>query len=390
MFDFTQLMIVAGLLFGLFAGDVVFFGDTLRVQIAVPESVSNGGFTEATAEEVFTAEAARIVRVRSLMPPPALRVTATPSVLTALAKPLSLDGVAAALQTQFGVDHLMVSGAMLAEAKLGTVSAETAVRPLTPGVKLDLVLVVTQPGETPAQLVLEQEDGDATALIRRGAAWAMEQVAPYPVVLTYALDGLQGDPDAIKHAKDAAYRLLSRPWAPDKASQIALTHDLLALIAMWNGDLSEANRQFIAAQSLPDVIPAAHSIIALNRCFLAIAMKQPSQATMLLQSARSVAARLTVPKFEYHLSLLGALVAWSNGDAITAERMLRQLAAGDPNDITVNHYLVMLLQARGAMPEAMQMQMSAQRRHKPDEGLQAIAVDLLWTDPVKGGISRRS
>jgi len=242
MFDITQLFIITSLVLGLLVGNAALNGDALRVQIAIPSDVSSAGFTEATAEEIFTAEAARIIRAPSIIPVPTLQVNSTPSIATALAKPLNLDGVAAALQSQFGINHLMVAGAVLAETDIDKVPAASAVRPLTPGVKLDLVLVVTQQHETPAQIVLEQQDGDATTLLRRGASWAMEQVSPYHVILTDALDGVHGDADGFARAQTAAQRMLAKPWDPEKASEIALVHNLLALIAMHTGDLAEADR----------------------------------------------------------------------------------------------------------------------------------------------------
>src|SRR6266542_4423644 len=142
MIDFTSLFIIAGVLFGLLAGDAVMYGDTLRVQIAVAQNVSNAGFTEASAESVFMAEAARLVRGDSVIPAPTLRVNADPSVITALAKPLNLDSVVAALQNQLGIDHLLVSGAVLAEPTSTKATAIQPVRPLTSGPKLDMVMVV--------------------------------------------------------------------------------------------------------------------------------------------------------------------------------------------------------------------------------------------------------
>src|SRR5579883_694628 len=108
MFDFTSLFLWGALFLGVVAGDAALFGDTLRVQIAVPQVVSNAGFTETSAESVFAAEAARMLRGSSVIPAPTLRVQSSPSVLAALAKPLNLDSVVTAVQSQAGIDNLTV------------------------------------------------------------------------------------------------------------------------------------------------------------------------------------------------------------------------------------------------------------------------------------------
>src|SRR6476620_6663829 len=104
MIDLPSLFIAFGLLFGFVAGDAALYGDTLRVQIAVPQNVSNAGFNEASAEAVFMAEAARVVRGESIIPVPPIRVHSNTSVVTALAKPLNLDAAVMALQSKLGID----------------------------------------------------------------------------------------------------------------------------------------------------------------------------------------------------------------------------------------------------------------------------------------------
>src|SRR5581483_4677283 len=111
------------------------------------------------------------------------------------------------------------------------------VRPLTAGPKLDFVVVVVQPRQVPVQIVLEQPDGDATTLVRRGADWAMEQVSPYRVVLAHFLAGAQGDTAALKEAKASAERFLARPWDPARGSERAMTHNVLALLALLDNDI---------------------------------------------------------------------------------------------------------------------------------------------------------
>ena len=347
MIDFTSLFIIAGIVFGLLAGDAAIYGDTLRVQIAVAESLRNAGFTEASAESVFMAEAARIVRGESIIPAPSLRVNSNPSVVTALAKPLNLDTVVAAIQGQLGIDHLQVSGAILAETGNGKMASTEPVRPLTSGVKLDMVVVVVQPRQTPVQTVLEQPDGDATALVKRGAGWAMEQVSPFRVVLAHFLAGIQGDQEELRLAATAAKRFLDKPWEPSRSSERALTRNVMALLAMLENKIADAGDELDKADVIPGVLPQARAEIALNHSFLAVVQKRPAEAAGLLELSRAQSEQVDLPGFASHLDLQEGLIAWSAGNIEEAEGKFREVIATLPNSETAHHYLARLLRAKG-------------------------------------------
>ncbi len=389
MIDLPSLFVLAGILFGLVAGDAALYGDTLRVQIAVPQTVSNAGFNDASAEAVFMAEAARVVRGASIIPSPALRVNANPTVIAALAKPLSLDAVVAAMQNQLGIDHLMVSGALLAETTSNKTTPTDAVRPLTAGTKLDLVLVVVQPHQIPVQTVLEQPDGDATTLIKRGADWAMEQVSPYRVVLAHFLAGVQGDAASLKLATEAAGRFLSRPWDPARGSERAMTHNVLALLALLDNNIAHADAELALAETIPGVLPQARAELALNRSFVAVTQKRPADAAALLTASRQQASQLDLPGFAAHLDVQEALIAWSSGNMAAAEAKLRQVIAATPNSETAHHYLALALRAKGDAQGAAAEEKAVLVSHRFEDDAQGLAVVLFWTDPANGGITRR-
>jgi len=390
MIDFTSLFIIAGLLFGLLAGDAAIFGDTLTVRIAVADNIGKAGFTESTAEQVFTAEAARIVRGESIIPAPTLRVGSNPTVITALAKPLNLDSVVAALQGQLGIDHLAVGGAIVAEPGGEKPSADKAQYPLTLGTRLDMVIVVVQPNRPPTQTVFVEDDGDPVTLVKRAAGWAMEQVSPYRVVLAHALDGAHGDPHGLTAAKNAAQRFLAKPFEPDKASELALTHNVLALIALHDNDLKEAQAQLADVGLIPGVLPQARAEVALNQAFVAVADKRPGEAAALLRKAREASQTLDLPNFVYHLDVLEGVVAWGNGDAAGAETSFRAAAAMAPDNEAAHHYLAMLLAARGDAQGAAAEQQKSDRVRPFQARQQGLAVTLFWTDPLKGGVTWRS
>jgi hypothetical protein len=389
MIDFTSLFIIAGIVFGLLAGDAAIYGDTLRVQIAVAESLRNAGFTEASAESVFMAEAARIVRGESIIPAPSLRVNSSPSVVTALAKPLNLDTVVAAIQNQLGIDHLQVSGAVLAEAGTGKMASADPVRALTSGVKLDMIVVVVQPRQTPVQTVLEQPDGDATALVKRGAGWAMEQVSPFRVVLAHFLAGIQGDQEELHLATIAATRFLDKPWEPSRSSERALTRNVLALLAMLDNKIADAGDELDKAEAVPDVLPQARAEIALNHSFLAVIQRRPDEAARLLNVSREQSEQVDLPGFASHLELQEGLIAWSAGNVADAEEKFREVIAALPNSETAHHYLARLLRAKGDAAGAAAEEQAERISHRFDTKGQDLAVVLFWADPVKGGVTRR-
>ena len=387
MIDFTSLFIIAGVLFGLVVGDAALYGDTLRVQIDVAQSINNAGFTETAAEQVFLAQAAQIVRGESIIPAPPIRVATSPSVVAALAKPLNLDAVVTAMQNQLGIDHLAVSGAILMESGAGNVAIEPGAHPLTT-TRLDMPIVVIRPKQTPVHTVLVEADGDPVNLVRRAADWAMEQVAPYRVVLSHFLAGMSGDTQALARATEAASRLLNRPWDPATASERAMTRHVLALMSMNDGNLAAADAQFAIADRSPGVAPQVRSQLCLDHAFLAVAMKQPRHAADLLRQSREAAVALTLPGFADNLDLLEGLIAWSGGDTATAEARFRRVIAASPSSDTAHHYLALLLAARGDAEGAAAERAAAALNQPFDVEQQGLAVVLFWTDPINGGVTR--
>ena len=388
MIDFTSLFIVAGILFGLVVGDAAIYGDTLRVQIEVAPNINNAGFTETAAEQVFLARAAQIVNGDSIIPAPPVRVATAPTVVAALAKPLDLDAVVMAMQNQLGIDHLAVSGAILMESGPDRTVTGKGAHPLTTA-RLDMPVVVLRPHQTPVHTVLVEDDGDPVNLVKKAAAWAMEQVSPYRVVLSYYLAGVSGDPRGLAAASDAANRFLSRPWDPANASELAMTRHILALMAMSDGNFGEADAQFELAGLTPAVAPQVRSQLDLDHAFLAVAKKRPERAAELLHRSRETARTLNLPGFANTLDLMEGLVAWSAGDTSKAEAMFRHVIASSPVNDSAHHYLAALLQARGDKAGAAAEEQAATLSHPFDVKQEGLAVVVFWTDPVNGGVTTR-
>ena len=371
--DITTIALLAGMVVSIIAGEAALYGDTLTLHINVTPKITQAGFDAATAEQIFIAESARIVRGKSIIPTPTLRVSSRPTVMSALAAPLKLDTVVGALQDQFGYDRLVVNAAVLS----GT------------GEALRMLIVVEQPHETPEQIQLTQPDGDPATLVRRGANVTMSRVSPYRVAQADYIRGLDDDPAALKEARDTATQYLARPWDPARASERAMLYNLLAMLALLDGKVPEADSQLTQIDPIPGVLPEARGVVALNRAFLAVAEKRSVDALPLFQAGEKLAASINLPNFGARVTMLNGLVAWSTGDTVQAEKFLRLAIAALPGDEGPHVYLAQLLAAKGDTAGAAAEQKTASASHPFDVEIPVFAQSIFWVDPVNGGIKRR-
>jgi hypothetical protein len=116
MIDLTSLFLMAGIFLAAVVGDAALFGDRVQVHISVPTKVSDNGFTEAAAEQVFAAQVAEMGRAISIVETPSVQISTRPTILAALAKPLNLENVVVAIQSQAGADVVTVHGVIMAGA----------------------------------------------------------------------------------------------------------------------------------------------------------------------------------------------------------------------------------------------------------------------------------
>ncbi len=375
MIDFTTLTLIAMALLGLVAGNAALYGDTLSLHISVPAKLVEVGFTEAAAENTFLGEAGRITHVISALPTPELRLSSQPTILAALAKPLGLESVAGSLATGPGVSRLSVNGAIL-------------IHPGTP--QLDLVMTVTEPGEAPTDIRLTQDDGDAVTLVRRGADMALEEISTYRVALANYAKGVHGDAAALAQCRDTVNRDLARAWDPNQASERAMEHNLLALLAVLDGNLATAEQELAKAANVRAAAPPARAVINLNSAFVAVALKHPTQARAFYQQAEQTTATLTVPEIAPRIMVVHALTLWANRDLPAAEQLLRQVVAMRPDDEGAHTYLGRLLAAKGDAAGAAAEQAAATTSHYYDPHIMDLVQSVVWVDPVNGGVRRRS
>lgn len=372
-FDISTLVLFAGMLASLVAGEAALYGDTLTLRINVSPQVAATGYDAEIAEKIFIAESAWVVRGESIIPTPILRVSSSPTVLSALAAPLRLETVVGALQDQFGYDRLVVNGAVVS----------------APDNALRMVLVVEQPNQTPEQIQLTQADGDLPALVRRGAGATMSRVSPYRAAQANYIKGLRDDPAALADAKGTATRYLARPWERGRASELAMLHNLLAMVALLEGDIQQAENHLKLVDPIPGVMPQARGVVALNRAFLAVAGKRPDEAQALFETGSKLAAGITLPDFDARITTLNGLLAWSGGDLVEAERLLRAASAESAVSVEPHFYLAQLLAAKGDEAGAATERGAAAAGDPFDVQIPVFAQSIFWLDPVNGGISRR-
>ena len=374
MLDLTSLLVLAGLFLGLVVGDAALFGDPVQVQISVPAKLAETGFNEAAAEQMFAAQVADMGRAVSIVQTPSVQVSTRPSILAALAKPLSLDNVVVAIQSQAGVDVVTVRGVILTDPA---------------SKRLDMMTVVSMPREVPVQIKISQADGDATALVHQSAEKAMEWVSPYRLALTQFARGLKADPAAMQRAKQIATIAVSRPWVPSRASEQVMLHNLLMIVALLEGADAEVHAQLDLIAAISGAATSAYGVVELNRSFLALAAGKATEAEQHYMAGRSMTAEVHLPTWIARVDTLGALVAWSHGNVARAEAMLRTAIADAPDDEAPHVYLARLLEAKGDTVAASAERATGAKVRRFDAEIPAQAQSLFWVDPVHGGLQPR-
>lgn len=323
--DLTTLLTVASLFFGLVVGNAALFGDSLFVTLSVPKSVETTGITQAVAEKMFAVSVASYSRAPSLLPTPAVQTGSAISLPMAMAKPLNLQDVVYSVQATVRDDAVNVAGAIVEDGK-------------SPG--LLLYMVVNDPPDVPYTKMFRQPDGNARALIQVAARWATEIIAPFRVANTDFSDALAGDSQALARSKAAALTGLTQPWDPTMtgATEIVLLRNLLAIIAMIDGDRTDATKHFTLAAAVPGGEPAGYGLLLLNQAFFAIADKRPEEARRLFQDGEKAVQSVVSPGFHGRIMVLKGLVAWANGDKTEAEQLFRHAVAKAYDDDEAHRY----------------------------------------------------
>ena len=332
--DLTTLLTVAGLFLSVVVGNAAVFGDSLFASIAVPKALETTGFDRPTAERVFAAEVAWYTRLPSILPTPNVTTSSAPSIAMALARPIQLQDLVFAVQTQLRNDVVSVSGAILSDGH---------------DKGLSMLVVVSNPPDAPTSLELQQPDGDARALVRRAARETMIIIAPYRVALSDLAGVLTGQKDAIATARETATRGLSQPWdaTVQGATEIVLLHNLLAVLAIERRDSAVARRHFELALTTPAASMSSYALVWMNKAFLALTERKAAEAAHAFNKGSDLFSSHLRQTLHGRLQVLEALIAWQHGDEARAEALFVEALTRDTSEIEPHFYLSKMLAARG-------------------------------------------
>lgn len=369
--DLTTLLTVAGLFLSVVAGNAAIFGESLFASIAVPKSLETAGFDQATAERLFAAEMASFTRVPAILPTPNVTTSTTPSFTMALAKPLQLQDVVRAIQSQIRQDVASANGAVVHDAS---------------GKGLAMVMIVHMPPDPPVTLTISQPDGDVRVLLTRAARETMETIAPYRVALSDLAGNLSGDRSAFAKARATAERGLTQPWDPSVqgATEAVLLRNLLAVLATERRDGSDVRRHLATAHATPGAAQSAYAMLWLNEAFFALSERRTADAQRLYDKGMEVLGRRVSHVLYGRALVLEALIAWQAGDVARAEALLRESLTDGSEEVEPWFYLSRIALERGDKATAESLQIRARIASRFDQHYASLAHTILPID-VKTG-----
>lgn len=375
--DLTTLLTVAGLFLSVVVGNAAVFGDSLFASIAVPKALETTGFDRPTAERVFAAEVAWYTRLPSILPTPNVTTSSAPSIAMALARPIQLQDLVFAVQTQLRNDVVSVSGAILSDGH---------------DKGLSMLVVVSNPPDAPTSLELQQPDGDARALVRRAARETMITIAPYRVALSDLAGVLTGQKDAIATARETATRGLSQPWdaTVQGATEIVLLHNLLAVLAIERRDSAVARRHFELALTTPAASMSSYALVWMNKAFLALTERKAAEAAHAFNKGSDLFSSHLRQTLHGRLQVLEALIAWQHGDEARAEALFVEALTRDTSEIEPHFYLSKMLAARGDALGAAKQMAAAQIAARFDQHYASLAHTILAIDVTTGNLDIRA
>jgi tetratricopeptide (TPR) repeat protein len=300
-----------------------------------------------------------------------------------------------AAQSGFGIDNMNVVGAITQTDGKPSPAKDAAAgaKPESGGSSqpgLEMVLVVSQAAKGVEQTRIRQDENiDPVALVEQSAFWTMERIAPYRVVFAEFLNATRGNSGDMARARQTALRVLGRNWEVEQSSERALVYNALALMALYEQDLAQAEIQLRLADMVPGVLPAVRSALALNHALVATAQKRPSEAKEWFDTAMKSASSINLLDFDANLRVIEALVRWGNGDIAGAEASLRTALTASPESETAHFYLAQILDLKGDRTGSARELSAAQASRRFDPKQQALVTALYWVDPVKGEVRLR-
>ena len=334
--ELATIGFLSAIVFGLIAGDAVISANTMAVGIGLPPAVQQSGLTRQSAEEIFITELSRIAAIPSGVPVPVPRISSRRTVIGALAEPLKLTEVTAALQDLFGLEPIRVSATVIQR-----------------GDGLVMETIVAQEGQPLQRLSFERADGDAVALIRHAAVSTFAEIAPFRVTLARLRDALQDPTIDVAPVRAQAERLLRRDWGAHSDIERSALHSLVSVLALLHRDVPGAMAEIQRADAIEGALPTARSFYALNASFVGLLQGDLRLAERELTRAAHIPMRQIIPVFPAYIEVQRGLIAWADGKADVADAAFARALEVDPRNQVALIYRYWLARARdGAPPNA--------------------------------------
>jgi hypothetical protein len=160
------------------------------------------------------------------------------------------------------------------------------------------------------------------------------------------------------------------------------------MLSLLDGQVPAAENHLALVDPIPDVLPPARAVVALNRAFLAVADKQPVQALAFLKAGEKLAVGNNAPWFNPKIIVLEGLAAWSVDDIVQAEKLFRTAIVARPTSEVPHIYLAQMLAAKTDATGAQAERDTAAAFHLFDQEAPVFAQSIVWVDPINGGIKR--
>ncbi len=332
--ELATIGFLSAIVFGLIAGDAVISANTMAVGIALPPTVQQSGLTRQSAEEIFITELSRIAAIPSGVPVPVPRVSSRRTVIGALAEPLKLTEVTAALQDLFGLEPIRVSATVIQR-----------------GDGLVMETIVAQEGRPLQRLSFTRDDSDAVALIRYAAVSTFAEIAPFRVTLAQLRDVLQDPAIAVAPIRAHAERLLRRDWGQDSDVERSALHSLVSVLALLDGDVAAARAEIVRADAIEGALATARSFYALNASFVGVLQGDLRLAERELTRASQIPMRQILPTFPAYIEVQRGVIHWADGKIDLADEAFARALTVDPRNLPAlvyRHWISLIRQGAAA------------------------------------------
>jgi tetratricopeptide (TPR) repeat protein len=366
--DLISIAAGLGMMFGLLTADAVVSAETVAVQISVPASVAQTGYSEDVVEQIFTHEFEAMNQTRSLLRPPVMRPARQPTIVGVIATSLRLDNFTAALQDLLGLERMRIAGAVVAGA---------------PGEGQRLLINSSSAYSGPFSLDLS-ERGETDRLLRRAALETMERVQPYRAALFHFGQVTQTGGNDYSAVVQLAERELGRPRRAEVLEERSFLENLLGIVALLNNDLDEAERRFRLSFSWNP----SFTIGRINLAFVHVERDRYQDAIDILKPLIASTSRrrfpLTSTRFgplqEAMHSTLGVAL-WAQGDLDGAEAAFSRATREYPSSAGAYSYWARLLRERGDTVRAAEKAEVARLNALTFENYPEVANLYFWMSP---------